>query len=53
MDKTTGHMCPRCSTMSLNVYYEEYSDTELGARCEDCGLKGFYMNGELVPLVTA
>jgi hypothetical protein len=37
---------------SLNIYYEEASDLQLGARCDECGLKGFFMNGKLVPLAT-
>ena len=53
MDKTTGHLCPRCRLESLNIYYEERSDLQLGARCDECGLKGFYVNSKLVQLATA
>jgi len=53
VDKTTGDMCPRCGSASLNVYYEEDADVQLGARCDECGLKGFFMNGKLVQLATA
>jgi DNA-directed RNA polymerase subunit RPC12/RpoP len=52
MDKTEGHLCPRCGMKTLNIYYEEGSDLQLGARCDECGLKGFFMNGKLVPLAT-
>jgi len=53
MDKTTGESCPRCGQLTLNVYYEDGTDLQLGAKCDSCGLKGFYMNGKLVPLVEA
>ena len=52
MDKTTGNTCPRCGLQTLNIYYEEGSDLQLGAHCDECGLKGFFMNGKLVPLAT-
>jgi DNA-directed RNA polymerase subunit RPC12/RpoP len=52
MDKTEGDTCPRCGQKTLDVYYEEGSDLQLGARCEECGLKGFYVSGKLVPLAT-
>ena len=52
MDKTTGNTCPRCGLKTLNIYYEEGSDLQLGARCDECGLKGFFMNDKLVPLAT-
>jgi len=50
MEKETGLLCPRCGLETLNVYYEEGGDTELGAICNDCGLKGFFMNDKLVQL---
>jgi len=53
MDKTSGHICPRCGVEALNIYYEEGSDLQLGAKCDECGLKGFFMNGKLVELATA
>lgn len=53
MEKTTGDVCPRCGSASLNVYYEDFSDEQLGALCDSCSLKGFFMNGKLVPLATA
>jgi DNA-directed RNA polymerase subunit RPC12/RpoP len=52
MDKTEGNPCPRCGLKALSIYYEEGSDLQLGARCDECGLKGFFMNGKLVPLAT-
>jgi hypothetical protein len=45
MEKTTGHICPRCRRPSLNVYYEDDADVKLGALCESCGLKGYYVEG--------
>ena len=48
MEKTVGNVCPRCGLEALNIYYEENSDLQLGARCEECGLRGFFMNGKLV-----
>jgi DNA-directed RNA polymerase subunit RPC12/RpoP len=50
MEKIEGHLCPRCGQKTLNIYYEEGSDLQLGAHCDECGLKGFFMNGKLVPL---
>jgi DNA-directed RNA polymerase subunit RPC12/RpoP len=50
MEKETGLLCPRCGLETLNVYYEEGGDMELGAICSDCGLKAFFMNGTLVQL---
>jgi ribosomal protein L37E len=52
MEKETGLVCPRCGQESLNVYYEEGSDLQLGATCNSCNLKGFFMNGELIQLAT-
>ena len=52
MEKVEGDLCPRCGQRSLDVYYEDGSDLQLGAHCEECGLKGFYMSGKLVPLAT-
>jgi DNA-directed RNA polymerase subunit RPC12/RpoP len=51
MDKIEGQYCPRCGVKALNIYYEEGSDLQLGASCDECGLKGFFMNSKLVPLV--
>lgn len=52
MEKTTGNACPRCGKPEMNIYYEEGSDTKLGAYCEACGLKGFFSEGKLVVLAT-
>jgi len=52
MEKVEGDLCPRCGQRSLDVYYEDGSDLQLGAHCEECGLKGFFMNGKLIPLAT-
>ena len=53
MDKTSGHRCPRCGLEAFNIYYEEGADLELGACCDDCGLRGFFVKGQLVELAPA
>jgi hypothetical protein len=53
MEKTTGNICPRCGLETLNMYYDDGADLELGALCDSCGLKGFFAEGKLVPLVLA
>ena len=53
LEKTEGDTCPRCSMKNLDVYYEEGSGLRLGARCSECGLKGFYVNGKLQMLAVA
>jgi transcription elongation factor Elf1 len=53
MEKTTGNTCPRCGLETLNMYYDDGADLELGALCDSCGLKGFFAEGKLVPLVLA
>lgn len=53
MEKEIGHPCPRCGQRSLNVYYEDGADLQLGASCDECGLRGFFVNGKLIQLATA
>jgi len=53
MEKSTGNSCPKCGTRSLNIYYEDGCDIQLGAMCEACGLKGFFMSNSLVPVALA
>jgi len=53
MEKSTGNSCPKCGTRSLNIYYEDGCDIQLGAMCEACGLKGFFMSNALVPVPLA
>jgi DNA-directed RNA polymerase subunit RPC12/RpoP len=53
VDKTVGDVCPRCGCKTLDVYFEEGTDLELGARCEECGLKGFFLGKRLIPLATS
>ena len=53
LGKVSGDICPRCQLQTPTIYYGEDSDPELGARCEVCGFKGFYMNGKLVQVATA
>ena len=53
MEKEVGQSCPRCGQRTLNVYYEDGVDLQLGASCDECGLKGFFMNGKLIQLATS
>lgn len=53
MEKSTGNSCPKCGSRSLNIYYEDGCDIQLGAMCEACGLKGFFMSNSLVPVPLA
>jgi len=53
MEKSTGNSCPKCGTRTLNIYYEDGCDVQLGAMCETCGLKGFFMSNSLVPVALA
>jgi len=53
LDKIDGDLCPRCGLRALAIYYEDETDLQLGAHCEECGLKGFFMNGKLVQIATA
>ena len=53
LDKIGGDLCPRCGLRALVIYYEDETDLQLGARCEECGLKGFFMNGKLVQVAIA
>jgi len=47
MEKTIHNVCPRCGENAMNVYYEDDSDIKLGAWCESCDLKGFFVGREL------
>lgn len=53
MEKTSDQLCPRCGRVSLAIYYSDESDLKLGAVCGYCGLKGYYVGGELIALATA
>jgi len=53
MEKTTGNSCPRCGLGTLNIYYDDGSDSQLGAVCDSCRLRGFFTNGKLVQLALA
>lgn len=53
MDKVANEFCPNCHKLSLDIYYSENSDDRLGAQCDSCGLKGFFMGNKLVILATA
>jgi hypothetical protein len=50
LEKETGSECPGCGLLSLDVYYEDDCDSPIGAKCENCGFRGFFMKEELVPL---
>jgi len=47
MEKTIQNVCPKCGESAMNVYYEDDSDMKLGAWCESCDLKGFFVGREL------
>ena len=47
MEKTVQNVCPKCGEGAMNVYYEDDSDVRLGAWCESCDLKGFFVGKEL------
>mgnify|MGYP001033637036 FL=1 len=47
MEKTVHNVCPKCGEGAMNVYYEDDSDIRLGAWCESCDLKGFFVGKEL------
>ncbi|HKM75055.1 MAG TPA: hypothetical protein VJZ32_01395 [Candidatus Bathyarchaeia archaeon] len=53
MEKITGNSCPKCGSRTLNIYYEDGCDIQLGAMCEACGLKGYFMSNSLVPVPLA
>jgi hypothetical protein len=53
MEKSLGHLCPRCRLPTLSIYYADETDLKLGPACETCGYKGFYVEGKLVSLATA
>jgi DNA-directed RNA polymerase subunit RPC12/RpoP len=53
LEKICGDLCPRCGLKTLAIYYEDDTDLQLGARCEECSLTGFFMNGKLVQVATA
>jgi DNA-directed RNA polymerase subunit RPC12/RpoP len=49
----SARKCPRCGLETLTDYVDEDSDVRHGARCMECGFRGFYVNGELRELVYA
>jgi ribosomal protein L37E len=53
LEKSSGNTCPRCGAKALNIFYEDGADLQLGATCDQCGLKGFFVSGKLVQLATA
>ena len=53
LEKTSGNFCPRCGANTLNIFYEDGIDLELGATCDECGLRGLFVHGKLVQLATA
>lgn len=53
LEKSSGNACPRCGANALNIFYEDGVDLELGATCDECGLRALFVNGKLVQLATA
>jgi len=53
LDKTSGHSCPRCGANNMNIFYEDGVDLQLAATCDECGIRGYFVNGKLVQLATA
>jgi hypothetical protein len=53
LEKIGGDLYPRCGLRALAIYYEDETDLQLGARCEEFALKGFFMNGKLVQVAIA
>ena len=53
LEKISGDLCPRCGLQTLTIYYEDETDLQLGARCEECGFKGFFMLGKLIKVANA
>jgi hypothetical protein len=51
LEKETGSQCPKCGLLSLTLYYEDEGDLPIGAKCDNCAFKGFFMREDLVPLV--
>ena len=52
LEKTSGNACPRCGANTLNIFYEDGVDLELGATCDDCGFRGLFVYGKLVQMAT-
>lgn len=50
LEKEIGAVCPKCGFSDLNVYYEDGGSSPVGAKCDSCGFRGFFLKGELVPL---
>jgi len=46
MEKTIHNVCLKCGENAMNVYYEDGSDIRLGAWCESCNFKGFFVGKE-------
>jgi len=53
LDKTSGHSCPRCGADNMSIFYEDGVDLQLAAICDQCSLRGYFVNGKLVQLATA
>jgi hypothetical protein len=53
LNKIGGDLCPRCGLRAFAIYYEDETDLQLGARCEEFALKGFFMNWKLVQVAIA
>jgi transcription elongation factor Elf1 len=53
LEKESGNTCPRCGANALNIFYGDGADLDLCAICDECGLRGLFVNGKLVELATA
>ncbi len=51
MEKTAGSKCARCCHHKLNVYSSDASDNKLGAWCEYCDFRGFFLGDRLESVV--
>ena len=53
MEKETRKFCPKCSQLSLDIFYDTDTGDNLGVRCLSCGLRGMFVGNKLVALVEA
>lgn len=52
LDKVPNNQCPTCHENAMAIYYQDETSLEIGAVCEACGRKGFYVGGRLVVMAT-
>ena len=51
MERITNQRCPRCERTEMNIYFSSDAGEDLGARCENCNLKGYFEGSELIPII--